>query len=133
MEKRKNMNRMRKLLPALLLTLTATLFAQDLSGTYTGTMKAQTPDGTKEERGAIVLKQDGEKLVVTGGPSIGEQYAATKVARSGDSLKFEIAPRDDSGKVLQFEVTVHSGKLTGRVKSSNGSETSVAALEFTRQ
>ena len=127
------MNCMRKLLPVLLLTLTATLFAQDLSGIYTGNMKAQTPDGTKEERGAIVLKQDGEKLVVTGGPSIGEQYVATKVARSGDSLKFEIAPRDDFGKVLQFEVTVHAGKLTGRVKSSNGSETSVAALEFTRQ
>jgi hypothetical protein len=117
----------------LLLTLTATLFAQDLSGTYTGTMKAQTPDGTKEERGAIIIKQDSEKLVVTGGPSVDEQYTATKVERAGDSLKFEIAPRDNSGKVLQFELTVHSGKLTGRVKSSNGGETSVAALEFTRQ
>ena len=49
----------KKVLLVLLPTLTTVLFAQDLTGTYTGIMKADTPDGPRDERGTIVLKQDG--------------------------------------------------------------------------
>jgi hypothetical protein len=132
MEEHKNMICAKKPLLMLLLTLTTALFAQDLSGTYTGVMKADTADGTQDERGTVVLKHDGEKLVVTGGPSMEQQFPATKVERDGDLLKFEITPPGDS-KVLQFDVTVKAGKMTGRVKSTSGSESSIATLEFTRQ
>lgn len=123
----------KKVLLVLLPTLTTVLFAQDLTGTYTGIMKADTPDGPRDERGTIVLKQDGEKLVVTGGPSTEQQFPAAKVERAGDLLKFEITPPGDSVKVLQFEVAVSDGKIAGKVKLTSGSETTVAKLEFTRQ
>jgi hypothetical protein len=133
MEERKNMNCIKTSLLVLVLTLTTVLAAQDLSGTYTGIMKAETPDGTRDAPGTIVLKQDGERLLVTGGPSTEEQYSATKVERDGDSLKFEIAPPGDSAKRLQFEVTVKDGKIAGKVKSTSGGETLIGKLEFTRQ
>jgi hypothetical protein len=44
-----------------------------------------------------------------------------------------VAPPGDSTKLLQFELTVKEGKITGKVKFTNGSESSIATLEFTRQ
>jgi hypothetical protein len=127
------MRHITKASPALLLILTAALFAQDISGIYTGTMKADRADGPQEERGTIILKQDGGKLVVTGGPSVDQQFPAVKVERDGDLLKFEIAPPGDSVTLLQFQVTVKGGKITGDVKSTRGSESFAAKLEFSRQ
>lgn len=123
----------KKALAVLLLSLTTVLLAQGIAGTYSGIMEADTPGGTPDERGTIVLKQDGEKLVVTAGPSAEEQLPATKLERDGDSLKFEIAPGGDSGKRLQFEVTVREGKITGRVKVIDGDRTIIGKLEFSRQ
>ncbi len=128
-----NLNRIKKALPVLLLALMVVLFAQDLSGTYTGIMKADTPDGPREERGTIVLKQSGEKLAVTAGPSAEEQYSAAKVERNGELLRFEVTPPGEPVKVLQFDVIVRAGKIAGKVRSNSGNQSTVAQLEFHKQ
>ena len=62
---------MKKLIFSLLLSLTTVVsftsaaFAQDISGTYTGTLKAENGEG-QGGSGSIVLKQDGQTLTVDG-------------------------------------------------------------------
>jgi hypothetical protein len=128
-----NLNRIEKALPVLLLALTAVLFAEDLSGTYSGIMKAGTPEGPREERGTIVIKQSGEKLAVTAGPTAEEQYPAAKVERNGELLGFEVTPPGEPVKTLRFEVTVRAGKIAGKVSSSSGGQSLDAQIEFTKQ
>lgn len=123
---------MKKTLLLLLLALSS-LAAQDISGTYTGTLKAQTPDGPQEGPGTIVLKMDGEKLNVTAGPLPDQQLPGTKVERSGDSIKFEIAPPGDGPRVMRFAVTVKDGKLTGEVTMTRGDETRTGKLDLVKQ
>jgi hypothetical protein len=117
----------------LLVGLATAVWAQDISGIYSGIMKAEMPDGLREEPGTIILKLDGGKLLITGGPSTEQQFPATKVMREGNLLLFEIEPPGDSVKILQFEVTVKDGKIAGKVKSTSGGTTVIAKLEFTRQ
>lgn len=58
----------------LLLSFTTALFAQDISGTYTGTLKPEGGEGNGGS-GTIVLKQDGQTLIVTGGAEPGQADA----------------------------------------------------------
>ena len=128
------MGYMKALLLVLLVAVAPALYAQDLSGTYTGIIKADTPDDPQENNGTIVLKQDGEKLIVTVGPNSERQLPASKVERNGDSLKFELAPPGDSTMRWRFEVTVKGGKMTGKVITTRGDETLlVSTLDFTKR
>ncbi len=116
-----------------LLSLATVLFAQDISGTYTGTMKSEGADGPRGD-GTIIIKQDGPTLNITAGPQPDKQRPATKISRDGDSLKFEVVPPDsDAASLLKFEVTVKDGKLTGKLTMSRGEQTRVGYLDLVKQ
>ena len=120
-------------LPMLVVSLAAAAFAQDLSGTYSGTIKADAPEGQGEQNGVIVIKQDGGKLVVTAGPTMEEQYPANKVETRGDSLMFEVGPIGEPLKILKFDVTAKEGRLSGQVIVTSGEERLRAKVEFARK
>ncbi len=126
------MRRWTTLLFMLMAGLTAA-FAQDLTGTYSGTIRADTPGGPREQNGVVVIKEDGGKLAITAGPNMEEQYPATKIDRNGDALVFEVGSNGEPGKMFKFEVTVKEGKLSGQVTVSGGPERLIGKLEFLKQ
>ena len=87
----------------------------DVTGTYTGSITADTP-GDMPDSGTIIVRRDGENLVVTAGPDTGTQYAAEKVARTAAGLTFEITVvGDDATRVLQFDLKVDGREMTGTI------------------
>jgi hypothetical protein len=67
----------------LILLFPFAVFAQDISGTYTGTLKAETAGGT-DGTGYILVKQTGETLTITAGPGPEEQHKTIHVERTGE-------------------------------------------------
>ncbi len=127
---------MKKLIFSLLLSLTTVFsaaFAQDISGTYTGTLKPERGEG-QEGSGSIVLKQEGQTLTVTAGPNLEKQSPATKVVRDGELLKFELVPPGAEGHgLMSLEVTVKDGKLTGKLTMTRDGESQVGRLDLVKQ
>ena len=118
---------------SLLLLLAASMFGQDLSGTYTGTLKAETGQGTQDAPGTIVLKQSGEKLSITAGPQPDQQLPGTKIVRDGGNIKFEINPPGDTPRTMLFDINVKDGKLTGKVTLTREGEVRHGQLDLVKQ
>lgn len=109
-------------------------FAQDLAGTYTGTLRVQTPDGQQDAPGTIVIKQEKDNLTITAGPQPDQQLPATKVERDGTKVKFEIhPPGGDVPRVMRFDITVAEGKLTGEATMTRGDEVHRGQLNLVKQ
>lgn len=124
---------MKKLIFSLLFSLATAVFAQDITGTYTGTLKAEGGEG-QGGSGSIVLKQEGQTLTVTAGPNLEKQTSAAKVVRDGEMLKFELVPPGAEGRAsMSFEVTVKDGKLTGKVTVTRDGESQIGRLDLVKQ
>ena len=120
--------------PLLLFFLaTAALVAQSISGTYVGAAKTEMPDGVREASFTIVVKEDGEKLLVTGAPTGTSQLPAKKLGRSGNLLKFEITPPYRGEEPVKFDVSVKNGKLTGKMITTKGRLIIPGTLELYRK
>lgn len=118
---------------SLALSLAAVLFAQDLSGTYTGTLTSTGADGPRGEA-TIVIKQEGSTLNITAGPQPDKQRPVSKISRDGDSLKFEIVPPEsDASSLITFAVVVKDGKLTGKLTMTRGEESRTGELQLVKQ
>jgi hypothetical protein len=115
-----------------ILALACSLQAQDLSGTYTGTLKIETPDGPRDGSAAIIIKQDGDALTVTAGPRPEGQRAASKIERKGEAVKFEVVPPQGDG-LMQFDVTIKDGKLTGKLTMTRGDQNCTGQLDLVKQ
>ena len=115
------------------LAVAGAMLAQDLSGTYTGTLKAETPNGSSDGTGTIILKQTAESLAITAGPQPDRQHPATKVQRDGNRIQFELVPPGDGPQVMKFDVTINEGKLTGKVTMTRGEETRTGQLDLVKQ
>jgi hypothetical protein len=73
---------------ALVLLFAVTAFANDLTGKWSGTFKADGADHTIPQ--LFVFQQDGKKLTGTGGPDSREQYPIENGIADGDRVKFEL-------------------------------------------
>ena len=118
--------------PLLVLLLSFGLYAQNIAGTYTGSMKMETPDGPRDASATIIVKQDGDALTITAGPRPEQQQPASKIERSGDGLKFEVVPPEGKG-LIQFEVTIKEGKLAGKLTMTRGDQSRTAQLDLAKQ
>ncbi len=127
------MRHLKTSLPVLVIALAAAALAQDLSGTWSGTIKADTPEGPQEQSGVIIIKQDGGKLAVTAGPAVEEQYPANKVERNGDSLTFEVGPVGEPPKVLKFDLIFKESRLSGQVTVTSDAQRVTGKLDFTKE
>jgi hypothetical protein len=121
---------MKKPLLVLLLSLGTTLFAQNIAGTYSGSLKIETPDGKRDSSGTVIVKQDGDALTITAGPNADQQQPASNIERTGGALKFEVVPPDGNG-VIRFNVTIKESKLTG--KMTRGDQSRSGELDLVKQ
>ena len=97
-----------------LLLIAAALYAGDISGKWVGTSEF-TNRGGEVRTGPILmtLKQSGEEVTGTAGPTAERQNEIRGGKVSGDKFTFELT--DGGGKVA-VEMTVGEGSLKGEAK-----------------
>jgi hypothetical protein len=105
----------------------------DLSGTYVGTITPDVP-GELPDSGMIIIRREGETLVVTAGPGIEMQYPSQKVMRTPGGLTFEIeVAGEDATRVLQFDLKVDGAQMSGSIAMLRDGTRASGRLAFTRQ
>lgn len=88
----------------------------DVSGKWSGTLEFKNAEGeTKSGSAYMILKQDGDKLTGSGGPSEGEQHPIRNGKVEGDRLTFEAMESDNP---MVFDLTVNGDQITGEIKAS---------------
>jgi hypothetical protein len=105
----------------------------DVSGTYAGSITSDTP-GELPDSGMIVVRREGEALVVTAGPDTETQYPTQKVMRTTAGLTFELTVAgDDATRVLQFDLKIDGREMTGTIAMLRDGIRSGGRLAFTKQ
>jgi hypothetical protein len=105
----------------------------DVTGTYVGSITPDTP-GELPDSGMIVVRRDGETLVVTAGPDAETQYPTSKVVRTAAGLSFELTVAgDDATRVLQFDLKIEGREMTGTIAVMRDGIRSGGRLAFARQ
>jgi len=104
--------------------------AADISGTWSGTLKIAGPDGqTQDDTIHMILKQDGNKLTGTAGPSASEQLPIEKGAVDGAKVTLEVPiPKG----AFKFAVALEGDHLKGDVTMDADGQTMKAKMDATR-
>jgi len=123
---------MRRLL-AILLLLPATLAlaANDISGTWSGSMDLKTPDGQVNSTPVSAeFKQSGQTVTGTAGAIGHEALLIEKGAIDGDRLTFEV----DGGRYAVKVTLISESQMKGEVTIADPSGNKVtAAITLTRK
>lgn len=105
----------------------------ELTGTWVGAITSDTP-GDLPDSGMIVIRREGDTLVVTAGPDTDTQYPTEKVMHTAGGLTFELTVvGDDATRVLQFDLKVHEREMTGAIALLRDGVRSGGRLAFTKQ
>lgn len=109
---------MRRLLIALL-TLAASVYAADVTGTWTGPLSMTMGGETRDDTALLVLKQDGAAVTGSIGPNEGRRYDITKGTADGSSFLIEAVVDGDNKIILRLKL--EGEKLTGELKAEGPS------------
>jgi hypothetical protein len=123
---------MKKLIGAVctVLLLLSVALASDLSGKWSGSFVISGPDGgTKDSQAFLELKQNGNELAGTVGPSLDKQWTIQKGKIEGDKLTFEV---QSDGPLIKFELTLSNDHLKGEAKAEQDGQTLKAAVDLQR-
>lgn len=105
----------------------------DVTGTYAGSITADTP-GELPDSGMIIIRRQGETLVVTAGPDPETQYASEKVMRTAGGLTFDlVVVGEDATRVLQFDLSIDGRDMTGTIAMVRDGIRSGGRLAFKKQ
>jgi hypothetical protein len=102
------------------------LSGADVTGTWTGTL---TPAGRDPGPAHLVLKQDGDKVTGTAGPSAGEQHAIENGKAADGTVTFDITT---GGGVMKVSLTQNGDELAGDVTRERDGQTQHAKLAVKR-
>jgi len=102
----------------------------NVTGKWTGTLKATGPDGeTKDGTAILMLKQNGTDITGSVGPDEGEQHEITKGKIEGGKITLESA---DGGVTIKFDLALVGDRITGDVNASGEGRSMKAKLDVTR-
>lgn len=108
----------------------AVLAANDVTGTWSGTVKmAEGSDSDHLDTAYLVLKQEGDKLTGTAGESSAEQWKIRDGKVSGDQVSF-VVEVDDS--VFKAVLTLAKDVLTGEVRRERDGQVRTMKVELKR-
>jgi hypothetical protein len=109
---------LRKLAIALL-TLAASMYAADVTGTWTGPMTMTNNGETRDDTAHLVLKQTDGQVTGSIGPNEERRYNITKGTTDGSSVYIEAAVDGDNKLVLRLKL--EGEKLSGDLKAEGPS------------
>ncbi len=114
-----------------LLGAVAFLHAADVSGKWTGTSEFVNKDGqVRSGPLSMTLKQSGEEVTGTAGPSADRQQEISKGKISGDKVTFEI---QDATGYATVELTATEESLKGQAKFHRDYGVITMKLELKRE
>jgi hypothetical protein len=102
------------------------LLAADATGTWTGSLLG--PDG-QQGTAHLVLRQDGEKLTGTAGPSPEEQHEIENGKSADGKITFEVG---SEGGTMKFDLKQEGDEIKGEISMERDGETRKAQLAVTR-
>jgi hypothetical protein len=105
---------LRKLLIALV-TLAASAFAADVTGTWTGPVAMSNGTETRDDTALLILKQEGGAITGTIGPSEERRINITKGTAEGNTIYIEATMQGENKLVLRLKLD--GEKLTGDLKA----------------
>ena len=118
----------------LLTLLASALCAQEISGSYRGTIQVEDREESRTIRGMIIVKENNGTLTVSAGPDSIEQFPAYSVQRNGSTIKFTVTDRADIPRKLTFDLTLKEDLLSGKVTIVDGDgRMRTGTLEFKKQ
>lgn len=123
---------MRTLFCTLLLGALALVAAPDtnVTGKWSGSFNMTSSDGqTRDGTALLMLKQTGNEITGSVGPSEGEQHTITKGKIEGDKITLESA---DGPVVMKFDLALAGDRITGEVNAAGEGRTMKAKLDVTR-
>ncbi len=114
------------------LLLTAIALLADVTGKWTGSFDVTGPDGqTNANTAVLYLKQDGNSLTGTAGPSDEEQMNIRSGKIDGDKITFEVAL--ENGPLIKFELSLVSEHIKGTANGEHDGQKLSAKLDVTRK
>jgi hypothetical protein len=110
--------------------LSAIAMFADITGKWTGTFDATGPDGqTKPGTALMLLKQSGDAITGTVGPSEDHQMSIKVGKINGDKIAFEV--EIDDGAVIKFDLRLTDGHIKGDAQGMRGDEKMTAKVDVT--
>ena len=107
-----------------------TMLATDVTGTWTGTLVPTNDDANGSHSAYLVLKQDGNKLTGTAGPSDAQGHVIENGKVEGGKLTFQLGT---PAGVMRFELKEDGDELKGNVTREGDGEKQTATLSVKRQ
>ena len=115
----------------LMLGMTLTAAAADVSGKWSGSFNITGPDGeAKDDTAFFVLKQNGTELTGTVGPREEEQFPIRNGKIEGDKITLEATAK---GSVIKFELVLAGDHIKGDPNGDHDGEAMKAKVDVTRQ
>ena len=107
---------MSKLLCAVVF-ISATLWAGDVTGIWSGPMEMKKGDETKADSAYLVLKQTGSEVTGTVGPNEEKRLPITKGTAEGDNIYLEAAAPEGENNKMVLRLKLDGDKLVGELKA----------------
>lgn len=118
---------MKKLIFVLVL-LTSTVIAADLSGRWSGRFKVNGGDHDVPQ--LLILKQSGSKLTGSGGPDDSEQYPLENGTIAGDQAKFQITTGEWK---FSYNLKIAASSMSGELELTSVNDRRTAKVTLTKQ
>lgn len=108
------------------------LAAADVTGTWTGTLKATNDDGTEHIDSAhVVLKQQGSDLTGFAGGSADDQHEISAGNVEGDQVTFKLV-HGEREMTISLKLSPDGNKMTGQIHRERNGVTQTAQLDLSR-
>jgi len=99
-----------------LVALVATVYAADVTGTWSGPMQMKMGDETRDDSALLILKQSGAAVTGSVGPNEQNRYEITKGTADGNNIVLEAVLQGENKLILTLKLD--GEKLTGDLKAS---------------
>ena len=101
-----------------------------VTGKWTGAFHSTSPDGeTRESTAVMLLKQTGNDITGTAGPSENEQHLTLKGKIDGDKITLAA---EDEGRTVHFDLVLAADRITGDMNMVHSGQTAKAKIDVTR-
>jgi hypothetical protein len=111
------------------LWLASTVFAADITGTWTGTL---SPDRGGSQPMILILRQAGDTITGTGGPEQNRQYPIKNGTIKEDHITLEVIQSQD--RVYIFDLKLSGDQIKGRGELREAGKTlGMATIDLKRE
>ena len=101
-----------------------------VTGKWTGAFHSISPDGeTRESTAVLMLKQTGNDITGTAGPSENDQHLTLKGKIDGDKITLAA---EDEGRTVRFDLVLAADRITGDMNMVHSGQTAKAKIDVTR-